>query len=307
MTPLPILNNLLSELRQSTVRDLAWVLLAPPLLSQLPGQQRYPLQASCWGQQSYELSTWLLALDADSWLLQKPVRRLGLYYERLWQFALHAAPDVEVLSANLPIRQQGHTLGELDLLLRDTQGAHHLELAVKFYLARTDSDGTHLADWLGPGSHDRLDIKLDHLITHQLPLSCSPQAQESLNALQISQPEPSLWLSGYLFYPWNQACCGPQGHNPQHLRGRWLHHRQWPGFVEENPGQWQLLDRQAWLAPARLSADQLWRAEEFEAWRQALKNDANAQLLVRLTRAENTDWFEQERVFLVNDDWPQQP
>ena len=42
--------------------------------------------------------------------------------ERLWQFALCQAPDIDLLVANLPIRQGSHTLGELDLLLRDRDG-----------------------------------------------------------------------------------------------------------------------------------------------------------------------------------------
>ncbi|WP_369603937.1 DUF1853 family protein, partial [Klebsiella quasipneumoniae] len=40
----------------------------------------------------------------------------------------------ELLAANLPIRRAGHTLGELDMLIRDRDGVHHLELAIKLYL-----------------------------------------------------------------------------------------------------------------------------------------------------------------------------
>ncbi|WP_265309277.1 DUF1853 family protein, partial [Pseudomonas aeruginosa] len=47
----------------------------------------------------------------------RDLRSLGLYYEHLWQFALEQAPDVRLIAANLPVRDGGHTLGELDLLL----------------------------------------------------------------------------------------------------------------------------------------------------------------------------------------------
>lgn len=301
---------LMSELRQSAVRDLAWALLSPPLLSDMPATQRHPLQTSRWLQHDTELADWLQALDADNTVLeahlqQSSVRRLGLYYERLWQFALQAAPDVEVLSANLPIRQQGHTLGELDLLLRDNEGVHHLELAVKFYLARRDSDGTAHNDWLGPGSHDRLDIKLDHLISHQLPMSSTPEAQASIAHLQIAQPKAALWLSGYLFTPWDQPTANPHGHNPLHLKGRWLYQRDWNDFIERNPGHWQPLPRQAWLAPARLVGDTRWNHEQFETWRLTLNQASNAQLLIRLEPSTTGDWLEAERVFLLNDRWPE--
>ena len=160
MMPLSLLADLIHQLRHAAVRDLAWVLISPPLLSNPPRPQRHPLSASPWMRSPDLLADWLLTLDRDAsslehWLAQSSVRRLGLYYERLWQFALHAAPGVEVLAANLPIRDGGHTLGELDLLLRDEQGVHHLELAIKLYLGPERAGGELLSHWLGPGSHDR--------------------------------------------------------------------------------------------------------------------------------------------------------
>src|SRR5690606_3292794 len=122
MSFFPDLVDLPFQLRTPQVRDLAWVLLSPPMLSQPPAPQRHPLSASPWASHPGQLADWLRRLDADAsslliWLEGNSIRRLGLYYERLWQFALAQAPGIEVLAANLPIRQQGHTLGELDLLL----------------------------------------------------------------------------------------------------------------------------------------------------------------------------------------------
>ena len=309
MMPFPSLRDLPTQLHQPAVRDLAWTLLSPPLLARTPAAQRHPLQASRWSQQPETLADWLLALDADShalqqWLSQHSVRRLGLYYERLWQFALHAAPDIEVLAANLPIRQQGNTLGELDMLLRDEEGVHHLELAIKLYLGRPDCSGTDLAHWLGPGNHDRLDIKLAHLDAHQLPLSARAESQEALGALGISQPQAALWLGGYLFYPWQQAYAAPLDSNPEHLRGRWLQHADWPRFALPQAGHWQPLPRQAWLAPARMEASHVWSNQQFKHWFATLAEDARPQLLVRLTEGPQHCWLETERVFLVNDHWP---
>lgn len=312
MTPFPSLIDLPSQLRQPVVRDLAWTLLSPPLLAQSPWPQRHPLRASNWSRQPDALADWLLRLDADSqalqqWLSQHSVRRLGLYYERLWQFALHAAPGITVLAANLPIRQQGHTLGELDMLLRDDEGVHHLELAIKLYLGRAQCSGADLTHWLGPGSRDRLDIKLAHMGQHQLPMSAGEQAKHRLAELNICQPQAAMWLAGYLFHPWQQAYAPPQGGNPGNLRGRWLHRADWAYFVTQNPGHWQPLPRPAWLASAQVEQEHLWSGAQFSQWLAALPGDANAQLLVRLIEGPQHQWLEAERAFLVNDRWPTQP
>lgn len=310
MTPFLTLTDLPSRLHQPAVRDLAWTLLSPPLLAHSLWPQRHPLSASKWSQQPDALADWLLGLDADShalqyWLSQKSIRRLGLYYERLWQFALHAAPDVEVLAANLPIRQQGHTLGELDMLLRDAEGVHHLELAIKLYLGTQTNSGTDHSHWVGPGSHDRLDIKLAHLGQHQLPLAAREETQAALAELNIVQPQSALWLAGYLFYPWQQSYAMPNSANPTHLRGRWVHRSDWLKFAAQSAaGNWQLLPRHAWLASAQIEPTLLWPHEQFSHWIEALPADANAQLLVRFIEGPQRYWLEAERVFLVNDHWP---
>lgn len=50
---------------------------------------------------------------------------------------------------------------------RKTEHYEHWEVAVKFYLL-------HQGCWYGPNAEDRLDIKLDHMLNHQLPLSQHP-------------------------------------------------------------------------------------------------------------------------------------
>ena len=134
--PFPSLSALPLQLRTPTVRDLAWVILSPPLLAETQWPHRHPLSGSDWVQQPEALEAFLKQLDQDGsalsdWLARSSTRRLGLYYERLWQFAIQQAPGVELLEANLPIQGEGRTLGELDLLLGDRHGVHHVELAIK--------------------------------------------------------------------------------------------------------------------------------------------------------------------------------
>jgi len=305
---LPSLTDLLEELSHPQVRDLAWTLLSPPLLRHAPAAQRHPLSASRWTERPDELADWLRLLNRqpavlEAWLAQRSIRRLGLYYERLWQFALSQAPDIELLVANLPIRQNGQTLGELDLLLRDSEGIHHLELAVKFYLGLGDQTAAH-ERWLGPGSHDRLDIKLQRLCKHQLKLPSTPAAKTLLSELTCCEIQSALWLGGYLFQP-VPGCPPPAGANPGHLGGRWLRHQDWRGFVAGNGSAcWQPLPRHAWLAPAQLMADAVWSKTEFDRWLIDVEGQRQAKLLVRLEPEPSGNWVEQERLFLVSSTWP---
>jgi len=304
------LAELSSLLRHPQVRDLAWTLLSPALLSEAPLRQRHPLTASRWHREPELLATWLLSQDAEpsmleAWLSQRSNRRLGLYYERLWQYALCQAPDIQLLAANLPIRQNGSSLGELDLLFCDDQGVHHLELAIKLYLGFGPGDGSQHAHWLGPGNHDRLDLKLAHLCQHQLPLCNQPATQAVLAELTGREVQSSFWLSGYLFQPWPQGCALPHGANPRHLRGRWLRQSDWPGYQAAMPDTvWQPLPRAAWLAAARIAHSELWSVSRLAEWLGGHPAPTRAQLMVRLEPDASGDWLEQERLFLVADDWP---
>jgi len=300
-----------SRLRHPQVRDLAWAILSPPLLGEGPWCQRHPLSASRWSSEPGLLADWLLRLDEQpsalqTWLAQNNLRRLGTYYERLWQFALCQAPDVELLIANLPIRQANHTLGELDLLLRDAQGVHHLELAVKFYLGLGEGDCTRHDHWIGPGCQDRLDTKLQRLCNHQLPLSADPRARAVLAELTCSDVTSALWLGGYLFEPWPDGCASPAGANPSHLRGRWLRVADWPAFHAARPNHhWQPLPRSAWLSPARLAEADIWPPATLDAWLRQTSLEQRPQLLVHLQPGREGHWEECERLFLVADSWPE--
>lgn len=302
------LDELLQHLRQPQVRDLAWTLLSPALLDGSALPLRDPLAASRWRAEPQRLVDWLLRQEAEPSALLAHLAgassRLGRYYERLWQFALQVAPDVQLLAAGLPVRQSGQTLGELDLLLHDDQGVHHLELAIKLYLGPEQAAGDDADNWLGPASEDRLGLKLEHLRRHQLPLASTQAGRQALAPLTGAAPRSAAWLAGYLFYPWAQACAAPAGSARDHLRGRWLHRRDWPHAAGADC-RWHVPPRQRWLAPARPVQAEVWEEATLENWLAQLPTDAPAQLLVSLEQRGNDDWQERERVFLVSDTWPQ--
>lgn len=230
---------------QPVVRDLAWLIGSPPLL--MPSAS--PLQANRppvhWPNTAYfhellaETTPLLQALDADPAALiahsnQGRDFRLGVYVERLLGFWL-AHPDNPrycLIAANVPVRDNGITLGELDYLVRDKRHHRlaHWELAVKFYLGRPEAHPDQ--QWLGPGLHDRLDIKRDHLLQHQLELSQQPIAQAAIEAALMASGHDDLighaiervcWLKGRLFFAADAqwAVAPPTQANPHALRGHW--------------------------------------------------------------------------------------
>jgi hypothetical protein len=310
MNPFSLLQQLPAQLQQSSVRDLAWTLIAPPLLLDAQWLQRHPLAGSRWAHEPAKLADWLRQLDKDAstletWLARSSNRRLGLYYEKLWQFALQNAPDVQLLAANVAIRQGANTLGEMDLLSRDGDGDHHTELACKFFLGPEHACASEPLNWLGPSGQDRLGLKLAHLCERQLTLSSRPEAQAALANLHIQAVQAELWLSGYLFYPWPSGCAMPRGAHPQHLRGHWLYRRQWPEFTAQtHPGRWQILPRSRWLAPARADQASSFSLAQLTEQLQTSSHPPSPQLVAQLALCADGDWHEVRRLFVVSDDWP---
>ena len=305
-----LLDDWLPQLQQPAVRDLAWTLLAAPLLTKAGARQRHPLTASGWSQQPGLLADWLRQQEAHTaalqdWLTGARSQRLGIHYERLWQFALQQAPGVQLIAANLPVRRSGQTLGELDLLLRDADGDHHLELAIKLYLGQANGDGCLPLNWRGAGRADNLQRKLQHLLHQQLPLSDKPVAQLLLAEHGLSQVQASLWLGGYLFYPWPNGCEAPTDCHPGHARGYWLQQKDCPELFSTTTAQhWQPVPRECRLAPIRFNSEKIWTAAQLQDWLRALAPDAAPSLLVGFSQQADGNWRESQRVMLLNDGWP---
>ena len=189
-----------------------------------------------------------------------PTHRLGVYFEQLWQFFLEKDPAVELIAHNLPIHDEGRTLGEFDCVYycHKRRCEVHLELAVKFFLGapRTGASANMAAgalrDWLGPDTRDRLDLKLNHLLEHQILLSERAEAKKRLLALGIESVEKEIALKGYLFQPEYDGLPAPPGYNEDCDMGRWVSCSSILSYLDGLDAKtYMLMPKMRWLSALR--------------------------------------------------------
>lgn len=252
------------------VRDLAWTIGSPPLLTANPEallRNKHQIQtpAFCyWPETSWfetQLNDYipiLKKLDKNPDQLQESLARrksprLGIYFEALLTYWLSTNNRYTLLHHNLPIREKNQTngaeitVGEFDFIVYDqhTQKTLHWEVAIKYYLGFGDVEQPW--QWFGPNKKDRLDLKLKHLLNKQIQLSAHPTSKKQLHSLGIHIDETWVILKGYLFYPWHSHKNYPVFLSSSHLKGHW----QQAIFFEkyEDTTQWKKLDRKHWLCP----------------------------------------------------------
>ena len=209
-------------------QDLAWLLQSQPLMA---NQQATPFKLTLSNCPEHHCTTYPA----------QPAYRLGKHFEDCVDLFFAGSNQHQVLGRNIVItatRQTAQkkvqqtvqqTIGELDLLYRNAaQQIIHLEIAIKFYLL--EKQGTTLSNFIGPAGHDRLDLKWERLLNHQLPMSQRPETTQFLNQHQLPLPEArELLLTGMLFYAyenWQHTQVSNIGLNPEHQRGWWLEHHE---------------------------------------------------------------------------------
>ena len=299
------------RLQHFATRHLAWLSEAPPLTT-----RSEPVTTALDQRALATLTRWDRAPESGpAFLTKTPPRKLGLYFEQLYRCLLTDLLGWELIAHNLPLRHEGRTLGELDLLVRhpDTRQAEHHELAVKFYLG-VPGTADRAPGWYGPNANDRLDLKIHRLETHQLPLSEHPIAKAALSALGVTHSlKRRLIMPGYLFYPGaateqhlnrhsvTRTPLPDSGAPPTHLRGQWHFH----SAAKNHPGiaTWAPLQKPHWLGP--------WSQPQAPDWtitEQALTRVCSqgfAQLFAQLHyNSERALWEEESRHFVVPDSWP---
>jgi len=309
----------ITPFHDSAVRDLAWLLFSPDLLS--ASRAGAPLARPAATRIEREsMLAWLAALDRDPSALHAQVHtpsltRLGFYAEALLEYFLAHGPHARLIAANIPLRTAGRTLGEVDFLLENLRGERlHWELAVKFYLHIGEGGGAAtLAHYVGPNLQDRFDLKHARLLNHQLGLS----ARDEFASLGFEGPwRAELFVKGRLFYRDGDRSLAsnlPPELAGDHLRGWWKTASEWRD--SKGDGLFASLPRLGWMAERTLSA------EEGEALLEqtAVLSERVATLpspimVARYERCEGYAcsgcatgdvWREHSRGFIVPDEWPE--
>ncbi|MDC7712758.1 DUF1853 family protein [Vogesella sp. LYT5W] len=280
----------LAALHTPAVRDLAWLLTsASPWQDSADIDPARLLGAQGWPQ--------LLALDAVpqpllAYLAAHPVRRLGFYAERLLAFWFGLAPHIELVAANLPVRDGGKTVGEFDFLLRIDGVPLHLEAASKFYLQLEGGA------WVGASLRDALLLKAGKT-RQQLQLSRHPAACLPVG---FAGCEVAARTRGWLFSPPSAlmtTLAAPL--NPHANRGWWIRcDDDWPQRAADS--RWCQLPRLRWLAPALLDGEDTCSLTELQL---ASRQFAAPQLVAELRPRDDGRWQEVARGFVAPCDWPQ--
>jgi len=269
------------------------------------------------------LVSWLRNNDHSSKLQsliqQRQPRRLGIYYEALWQTIFEHYPGFDLICQNLTITKNSRTLGEMDFIYycQHRQQYVHLETAVKFYLGVPENDTVQATEntttpwhqWIGPGCKDRLDIKLNRMLEKQTQLSTTTEGISALKQLDIIQPLREICLKGYFFYPLNRPFAAPQHSHQNHSRGHWLALKDMDLLGEK--GEWLIMKKVQWLAPASLPKTAILHDLK------SLKADIASRLscnsfpimianLQLSNKGGNENYRESARYFITPDDWPTQ-
>lgn len=296
------------------VRDLAWACFSPPMLHAQQLADDGQNVADCGLALTPARRLALEQLDRDATpllahLAQRPSHRLGIYFEQLWHFFLASDPDLELIAHNLPVQDNGRTLGEFDCIYycRERRRHFHLELAVKFFLGyrqeTRDEPASHWHEWLGPNTDDRLDRKIAQLFQRQIRLGDTVAGRRQLATLGISQLAREVQIQGCLFQPASDPLPPPFGFNPEHRLGRWLSIGQLEPYLEAlGAERFQLLHKIQWLGPAPLN--QLEPVYSRATLAKSLHSHFTTSSRARLVAAMGPADVETSRFFVTPVNWP---
>ena len=288
-------HNYLNQFSNRLVRDLAWAIASPPLVSGIIDDTTWWNSKDCMKEFNACLPT-LLKVEKDPGELIKHLgqlqsQRLGLYFEGLVAFWLKISPNYQLLNQNIQIIEEGITHGEIDFIVRDLQlqKTIHLEVAVKFYIGSSPSEDPFC--WYGTNTKDQLGRKLRHLRSHQTQLSHRYQ-----NHLEHRIDEKHCLIKGRLFYPLNIST-SPAGVNisDDHLRGRWEYARNQSNNKNIIP-----IEKNRWLAD--LNHNDILERIESGADFTGLNNIRRARCYVRYSE-QNKQYNEKYRIFLLPDEF----
>ncbi|STZ76568.1 DUF1853 family protein [Bergeriella denitrificans] len=276
------------KLTDPAVRDLAALLTAPPLWhsgAELPVRELL-------GEHGFR---YLLQLDQAPQILHQHLsahapfaHRLGLYAEQLLAFWFANAPHTRLLAHNLPVRTaDALTLGAADFIATVNGKPYHIELACKYYgspSGRTD-------DFCGLNRQDCLRDKAAKLPQQMMLLKFSDGLHTLKTHSLPENPQPASVIRGIAFLPADTpAAEAPL--NPLAWQGRYL--SDWAQYPAHDypAARYALLERMAYLAPARLPESRTFTASELSHIRSGLvavleqRPDGHWHEILRLMKTE---------------------
>jgi hypothetical protein len=301
-----------SQFKNQSVRDLAWAICSPPLISKLQHRCLWP-ESSWYRHIAEETWPWLISVDTDpdrldELLTEQKDRRLGKYFETLWFYWLSHHRRYQLVENNIQVIIDGETLGEIDFIVFDRVAKQmiHWELAVKFYLGIGDT--RKMSNWHGPHLHDRLDIKVQHLIDRQSLITAEPRVSQWLKQNDLAVDQCAVILKGRLYYPWLKlsptgqentltGVIPPQISTPDHLKSRWLRLSE---FTQEfhNDGRFMPLINTGWLEKIPTSREGDCYSKEAII---KMVSNKEMRLPLHLQLCEPRQGW--DRVFLVDENW----
>ena len=135
-----------------------------------------------------------------------PKVRLGLRVERFVSEELKQNPEIEILIENYQVRENKHTIGELDCLFLRKKTPIHLEIQFKYYLIDPSLGNDEIDQCIGPMRRDTLNEKLTKLKHKQLPLLFAEETRPLLNELNLkaNRFEQYIYFKAQLFMPYGK-------------------------------------------------------------------------------------------------------
>jgi len=191
-------------------------------------------------------------------------KKLGYLYEDALAVMLESTPRYGSVERGIQVRREaGHTLGELDFLLRDLSSGRmiHLELAVKFYLALETESGFLLP---GPDARDNFFRKLEKMRSHQLLLV---EKFRDLLPARFREEEIVVQqlVQGCIFNHVNASRqVNVEFLNPKGRRGKWLHAEECSEYFGEN-ALLEIIPKPLWPVPLGIMEGmelERWKADE---------------------------------------------
>ncbi|QEY23411.1 DUF1853 family protein [Neisseria animalis] len=278
------------KLTDSAVRDLASLLTAPALWH---SSKELPVQ-DLLGNRGFRL---LLALDQHPQPLHQYLsvhapfgKRLGLYAEKLLAFWFDHAPHTELLAHNLPVpAADRQTVGAADFIVLLNGTPYHIELACKYY-----GSPDHSTDGLcGLNRQDRLRDKAAKLHRQMMLL----QSADGLRALKQhdlpARIQTASIIRGMAFFTDGITAFEPPL-NPYAWRGLYLPDWQQYRFAAQPHARYCVLDRMAYLSPARIPESETLSAEAVQ--------QIDSGLVAVLAQRPDGYWHEIQRLMKTETD-----